>query len=150
MQLHTQVQGYEQLWSCCWHKWWNYERSLSSISHTALVALAVQHTKILLFCSWCTRARIHSVVLCTLQSDSWTQVHSVVKRWLLCGRSPPENTPQLLGKVTGNSTRPIHNQVPSTYCIPECMNIVQCHNHLYTFHIVHWNHFDSVFNTWTH
>ena len=137
MQLDTEVQVHEQLWSWCWHTMEELqnERGLSFISHTALVALAVKHTKILLFCSQCTHARIHSVVLCTLQSDSWTQVHSVVKRWLLCGRSPPENTSQLSGTVPGNSTRPIHNHVPSTYCIPECMSIVQCYSHPYTFHI---------------
>ena len=32
--------------------------------------------------------------------------------------------------------RPIHNHAPSTYCIPECMSIVQCHSRLYTFHTV--------------
>ena len=35
-----------------------------------------------------------------------------------------------------NSTGPIHNHIPSTSCIPECMGTVQCRGHLYTFHTV--------------
>ena len=44
----------------------------------------------------CPYARIHSVILCTLPSYSWTQGHSVERTLLLCGRSLPEST--VIGK----------------------------------------------------
>ena len=111
-------------------------KSLNSKYHTTLTTLFVANIKNQLHCSECTYARLYSVVLWTLQSDSWTQVHAVEKMRLLCGRSPSESTSQLLGKVEEKSTRPIHSCAPSTYCIPERTSIVQCHTHLYTFHIV--------------
>ena len=131
-------------------KWWNNKtkKSLSSIYHIVLVTLTVPNIEILLFYFQYTCASVHSVILCTLQSDSWAQGHSVGRRWLLYGRSPPESTSQLLGTVRERSTRPIHNYVPSTYCISKCMSIVLCHSHLYTFHTVCL--LDLVAHTWTY
>ena len=120
MPLDTQVQVHEPPWCCCLHKMveWLNERSLSSKCRTELVALAVPHMQIQLLHLLCICARVHSVVLCTLQSDSWTQGHSVVKKWFLCGRSPLSIS-QLLERVPGKSIRPIHNHVPSTYRVYE-------------------------------
>ena len=108
-------------------KWWNNRTKKSKLhiphstnnSFTATYGNPVSMFSMYIFKGTFSRIVYTTIWLMNTRALSGEEV-------TLMWKITPESTAQLLGTVPENSTRPIHSHGPNTYCIPECMSIVQC------------------------